>query len=260
MESDSPKSWLLGSGYTWRTFAKDGVNDSRENGLSLCQTPTVELLTTEPPPSPRYKFDRLNYDIDREKREVRAYTADGKLRHRWGARDAEGNYASATDPVAWDPVDIAGDENCVFLLDQRYQAVYTHTYGRESLSLLLRSDDPDSRWSRIELDEHGCLLIFDARSNTEARCYGRGRNCLGTSPRLWPAPLAPQSAPRAQKPVPADVPGYMTEGYWLSLPIDSGIYNCQWHRIEMTLKNFPPGTEIEVKAFAYADRDQAPLN
>jgi phage tail-like protein len=44
------------------------------------------------------------------------------------------------------------------------------------------------------------------------------------------------------------------------MPIDSGIYNCQWHRIEMTLKSFPPGTRIEVKAFAYADKEQAPLS
>ncbi|WP_447602821.1 phage tail protein [Nitrospira sp. Nam80] len=206
---------------------------------------------------PRYRFDRLSYDINRAQRELVAYTPDGKLRHRWGARDAQGNDVSASDPAAWDPVDIAGDTGCVFLLDRRYQTIYTHTYGREALSPLIQSQDSDSRWSRITLDEHGCLLVFDSRAKG-SRCYGRGGKLLGASPAQWPAPISPQEGSN-QPSTQQDDPPYPTDGYWLSQPLDSGLYKCQWHRIEMMLSSMPPGTQIEVKSFAYHDIEQAPL-
>jgi len=46
----------------------------------------------------------------------------------------------------------------------------------------------------------------------------------------------------------------------MSKPLDSGIYNCPWHRIEMTLPQLPPGTQIDVQVFAYKTPDLAPLN
>lgn len=260
MLPDGQKSWLLGAGYTWRTRAKSGVNDDKEAGLSLIQThPINEQPLAKPRVPPRYQFKRIGYDIDRERREVLAYTTDGKLRNRWGPRDAEGNDVPPSDPAAWDPVDIAGDDDCVFILDQRYQVIYTHTYGRESLSLLIRSDKPDSRWGRIALDEHGCLLVFDY-GTSEARCYGRRGRFLGVKTAPWPAEVPMPSVTSAQQAEPTDETSYEKQGYWISETLDSGIYNCQWHRIEMALSEFPPGTQIEVQAFSYASKDQAPVS
>ena len=40
-------------------------------------------------------------------------------------------------------------------------------------------------------------------------------------------------------------------GQWLSEPLDSEIYHCQWHRIELEVSKLPAGTRVEV--FTYSD-------
>ena len=79
-----------------------------------------------------------------------------------------------------------------------------------------------------------------------------------------PWPLPPSSSTAAAKPTqeppPGEAPFYFTDGYWMSHPLDSSIYNCPWHRIEMALPQFPPGTHIEVQVFSYASLDLAPLS
>src|SRR6266481_2322605 len=137
MPTDVQKSWLLGGGYDWRAFGSANLVVDKSAGISL--VPTREIPPTPPTKtslSPRYSFGRLGYDVDRGKREIRAYTLDGKLRHRWGPRDSAGNYVTATDAAAWDPVDIVGDANCVFILERHYQTVFRHSFGRESLAAL----------------------------------------------------------------------------------------------------------------------------
>ncbi len=262
MAPQGPKSWLLGAGYDWRTDETRpnvGVSYSAKDGLSLIEKSRgKEQPAQPPPPSPRFRFDRLSYDIDREHREVLAYTPDGKIRHRWASRDAEGVHVAPSDPAAWEPVDIAGDGDCVFLLDTRYQRVYTHAFGRESLSLLFQSEDETSRWVRILLDDHGCLLVFD-QAKAEVRCYGRRGSFLGLKPTAWPAP-APEPPPPVKTPAAPDETTYEKQGYWFSKPLDSGIYNCCWHRIEMKLTKLPPGSKIEVKVFAHQDQNAGPLN
>lgn len=55
---------------------------------------------------------------------------------------------------------------------------------------------------------------------------------------------------------PAASPGpkvYRTCGLWISPALDSQIYDCQWHRIEMTLTDLPPGTQVIVSTFTSAD-------
>lgn len=260
MAVNGSKSWLLGGGYTWRTFAFAGVNIDNLKGISLTSTRSV---TPAPPakvaPASRYSFGRLGYDIDREHREVLAYTLGGKLRHRWGPRDSSGNYVEYTDPTVWDPIDIAGGSSCVFILDRAYQRVFKHVYGREILSQILTAGNPNTHWSRISMDAEGCLLLFDDVLLLASR-YTREGVFLGSVSASWPAPPASQTAsvPVTSEPPPNEAPFYPTSGYWMSNPLDSGIYNCTWHRIEMTLPQFPPGTRIEVQAFVYSSPDAAP--
>jgi phage tail-like protein len=52
---------------------------------------------------------------------------------------------------------------------------------------------------------------------------------------------------------------YPVKGSWLSEPIDSGIFNCQWHRIRLAVRQLPPGTEVEIKTFSYRQLDDAPV-
>jgi phage tail-like protein len=201
----------------------------------------------------------LNYEINQKQREVLAYTPEGKLRHRWGPRDAHDNEVSELDEVAWNPVDIVGDDKTVFILDHRHQTVYLHQYGRELLSLFIASQEPNSQWSRMQLDEYGCLLIVDAQEQ-RARRYNRHGKFLGWSSRNWSASFESQE-PISKRQVPTfgiDA-SYLFEGYWISDPLDSGGYNCQWHRIEISIRSLPPGTEIEIQTHSYSDSAEAPL-
>jgi phage tail-like protein len=260
MTAQNGKSWLLGGGYTWRTFTSAGVNIDIQKGISLTPVRSV------PPPAPvaktiqpRYSFARLGYDIHRNKREVLAYTRDGRLRHRWGPRDGLGNYVDYNDPTAWDPIDIAGDANCVFILDHAYQRVFVHSYAHETLRLLFDAPNTNTHWSRISLDPQGCLLLFDD-AQTLAAQYSRSGNPLGTIKSPWPpSPPERTSAAKVTTEPPAnEAPFFPTEGYWMSNPIDSGVYNCTWHRIEMGLPQFSPGTRVEVQTFVYSNIDAAP--
>ena len=263
MPTDVQKSWLLGGGYDWRVFASANVTVDKTAGISLVQTRSVV------PPKPaktihatRFTSGRLGYDIDRAKREIRAYTLDGKLRQRWGPRDSAGNYVPATDATAWDPVDMAGDSACVFILERKYQIVFKHSYGRESLSLHFSSSNHRSRWSRITLDASGCVLVFDDFQPNSVSRYSRTGKFLGTVKAPWPAEASFRVAtpPSTQEPSPSEAPFYSSDGYWMSQPLDSSIYNCSWHRIEMTLPQLPPGTRIDVQVFAYKTLDLAPLS
>src|SRR5439155_20468679 len=44
---------------------------------------------------------------------------------------------------------------------------------------------------------------------------------------------------------------YTSVGQWQSKPLDSAVYRCQWHRIELELAAFPPGCAISVSTCAH---------
>jgi phage tail-like protein len=51
---------------------------------------------------------------------------------------------------------------------------------------------------------------------------------------------------------------FRTGGVWVSEALDSQIYNCQWHRIELELASLPAGTIVEVSTYTAATVAQAP--
>jgi phage tail-like protein len=157
---------------------------------------------------------------------------------------------------------MAGDSNCAFLLDRHHQTVFKHAYGRETLSVLFSSPNTSSHWSRISLDTRGCLLLFDDLQPNVVSRYSRSGKFLTTVKAQWPLPPSSSAAPAkpTQEPPPGDAPFYFTDGYWMSQPLDSSIYNCPWHRIDMAIPQFPPGTQIEVQVFSYPTLDLAPLS
>jgi phage tail-like protein len=51
---------------------------------------------------------------------------------------------------------------------------------------------------------------------------------------------------------------YATTGEWISRPLDSTIFGCQWHRVELELDQLPAGTSVCIQTFS-ADDEFTPL-
>ena len=108
----------------------------------------------------------------------------------------------------------------------------------------------------IRLDHHGrfCLPA------------GLTRDCGREPPDTAPTPQAPLAACGADgglpfdrygtpvklpaDPEPVGPPLYRRQGTWISEGLDSRIFACQWHRLELTLAALPPGTRLAVKTYA----------
>lgn len=89
--------------------------------------------------------------------------------------------------------------------------------------------DPPAPGATLALCPPGTGLIFDR--------HGR------------PAAVDPAAPPGP--------PLYQAAGTWLSEPLDSEIYRCQWHRIELALAALPTGTRAVVSTYT-AERELAP--
>jgi phage tail-like protein len=46
-----------------------------------------------------------------------------------------------------------------------------------------------------------------------------------------------------------DTPVYRQAGSWISEPLDSQIYQCQWHRVELDMAQLPPGCRIRLSTY-----------
>ena len=260
MAAVNPKSILLGLRYGWREQLISLFTDE-DGKLSLKALREQEAKETTAVTATkqvfRFEFQRLMYLIDLVSRDISVY-ANGKLRHRWVCRDETGAHVPASEDSAWNPVDIVGDDKCAFILDRRHQSVYSHTFGRETISLAFRSDDFESDWSRLSIDAAGCLLIFDAK-RPNALAYDRHGKFLGERKTNWPDRLASEEFPQKPKPEPlTNDQLYEKSGFVLTKPLDSRLYNCSWHRMEIEIEKLPPGTRIEILSFSYKQEDEAP--
>ena len=225
------------------------------------------------------------YAIDRDEREVRVMFRDGRVRHRFRPIDAAGAPVTTDDRRAWRPVDVADAHGCVLILDEQYQRVYAHERGSDSLHSRFAAPAGHSvRWRRIAVDRGGCVLLWDGIATDVERFDQRGQP-LGTvpaarvrsrfvSPDAAAAPDGPFRITRdgailtgASLPPPSIELAYVKNGVWLSTWLDSDIYNCQWHVIEIAMADLPPGSRVIVRtrtsnqaqndAQAFAALDQA---
>lgn len=59
---------------------------------------------------------------------------------------------------------------------------------------------------------------------------------------------------------PSVVPLYRPTGTgnWITPALDSGIYRCPWHRVELTLSDLPPGNQVEVLTLTADEEIPAP--
>lgn len=205
----------------------------------------------------------LLYVLEREKRRVLAYTAEGrKLRHSWGAC------------LDWEPVDVAASGMIACVLDGRSGAVHQHQAGRDSLRVIVQPGEEATKLTRIVIDENGLILLYaEGESKVQAYdCRGRkaGERCYQEVAHLFNA-VAPPEADALTSGLVFDRQGnaisslsaqdisseglYGRDGTWRSTPLDSSIYRCQWHRIELSVSALPPGSSIEVKTYAHENAE-----
>ncbi len=230
------------------------------------------------------------YVVDRGNRRVQVFALYPRwpLRYVWGPWDANQRHVAFNAATAWDPVDVASHADHAYVLDRKYARVYRHRVGTDALELII--DEPASRrrWTRIAVDQAGqvylldrrkrCVDIFDAqgrrlgeaddagdfrdrfapplarlryRSPDDDRTTGRFRYCdlvfdrEGRPAQIEPdEPLGPRS--------------YLTHGTWFSSALDSHIYRCLWHRIELELGDLPAGAHLIVSTHTAEAASQPP--
>ncbi|MGK2857421.1 MAG: phage tail protein, partial [Thermoanaerobaculia bacterium] len=229
-----------------------------EDPLALCRPAPPKAL--ERTGDVAANGDFLLYVLRRRSKRLEAWTDDGRhLRHSWGAC------------MDWQPVDVAACGSTAFALDEAHQAVFRHTAGREQLKELFRDETETHHWSRIACD--GGMLLLHAPGAREVQvfdCSGRPRG-----ERCWDGVKSLFDAERPELPVasegivfdrhgenvsvdftdPSDTSIYAREGSWQSAPLDSLRYRCQWHRIELELSSFPPGSRLSVETCAHENED-----
>lgn len=216
----------------------------------------------------RWEVGDQLYVLDLESRALRVFLTDGKLRHRFGPFDANGIEVPPSSEEAWSPVDLMALNGCAVVLDERHQTIYAHRARAGALQRWFGAPpDFERRWRRIADDGMGCLLLWDAIGETVDRFNPRGQS-LGVMPlrtvreRFNRPQSTRQSAanhgrvrltrtgavPRPDRDAPFwPAPSYVRNGAWTSQWLDSDLYDCAWHVIELSIADLPPGSSILVR-------------
>jgi phage tail-like protein len=212
--------------------------------------------------------DRL-YVVDPESRRLRMFFSDGRLRHQFGPLDSNGLAVPANSDNAWSPADLVSVGDCAVILDERHQRVYAHRTGDSGLQIWFAAPAAfERRWRRISSDETGCLLLWDGTGDSVDRLDSRGHS-LGVvqlrtvrarffnRPQSVNQPAADHGRVRLTRTgafrVPEKVvpllpkPTYARSGVWTSQWLDSDLYDCTWHVIELSITRLPPGSSILVR-------------
>lgn len=196
------------------------------------------------------------YVADRGNRRVQVFSLDSfVLLHIWGP---------------WDAADVCSGAGAAYMLDAERGRVYRHTPGTSELRLILESIADDGRWSRLLVDQNGWLYLFDAVKSELSVFTGAGTpagtvknagevrerfaapevvvDALGLY--LWGGLTFDKEGHRAKNDPTAPIGPrrYETRGVWISRALNSGIYRCPWHRIELDA-DLPTGTRVVVSTY-----------
>jgi phage tail-like protein len=212
-----------------------------------------------------YAIGDRRYVIDRERHVVERRDALGRLRRRFGPLGADGQPTTATAPDAWSPVDATQADGCVLILDERHQAVYADEPGSPMLRRWFTAGPRAAGWRRIAVDCDGTLLLWDGGAADVDRVDPWGHvlgQCTIAQVRqaferaAQPGPPFPAADVRlsrdgrvtsARRGLPSLSQVYERSGVWISDWLDSSIYSCQWHLVELALSEFPPGARISIR-------------
>lgn len=200
------------------------------------------------------------YVIDTRAHMVTVQLPDGRVRHRFGPYDAAGVTVKGDAATSWAPVDLVELDGCVFILDERHQAVHSHRRGAELLTRrFMAPAEHEMHWRRIAHDGRGCLLLWDGSGKCADRVSQRGETLgpVAVTPGAWKDRTIPASDPSRSPGSPSTqglVPTFARAATWTSRWLDSDIYNCQWHAIEMTV-SLPPGGRVRVRTRTSNERE-----
>jgi phage tail-like protein len=213
----------------------------------------------------RWKLGTRLYFIDPAARSLCVLLSDGRLRHRWGPLDANGREVAADSDQAWLPADGVVLCTTAWILDERHQRVYSHHEGDSALRHRFSVPaDFVRHWRRIAAGKDGCLLLWDGVADVADR-YDPSGAPLGTVllrsvAGLFQQPLPPQpSWPQVKltrsgvRPAPAEggpawpPARYRQHGIWISRWLDSELYDCQWHVIELEIASLPAGSSVRLR-------------
>jgi phage tail-like protein len=228
------------------------------------------------------------YVADLGNRRVQVFALDTlALRQILGSQDADGLPVPPGADSAWQPADVAACGAEALILDRRHGAVYACENGR--LRKIIALEAAKGEWSRLAVDAQRRVCVLDAVApggggpatlhvfSLDGKRLGRHQDPGDVADAFPPPPIRLDAAgcfrlsqpggadllfDRAGEPVkpappsddhdypPAGQAAYCREGFWISAALDSAIYDCQWHRIELELADLPPGTRLAVSTYA----------
>jgi phage tail-like protein len=215
------------------------------------------------------------YVIDERARQVHLESAAGARRRSWGPFDESGRMVAGEAAAAWHPVDVTTQAGCAFILDGRHGRVWRHRFGRETLQVLFTVEERAGAWTRIVVDQSGCLLLLHAADRLVEVYDQRGvrHGERAASDVRFPdgnaVPAAPathevfdrRGGPQVWDPTrPALVRVHPPRGCWVSEAIDSRLHQCVWDRIELDLSDLPPGCAVTVLTFTADEQDDGPAS
>jgi phage tail-like protein len=194
------------------------------------------------------------YVADRGNRRVLVFALHSlALRYVWGDLDA---------------ADVSSTGGAAHILDSERARVFSHVPGCDHAQLVLHSPEKAGRWSRVLADPQGLLYLFDADHATLSVYDPSGQlrqvvtDAGDVRDRFAPPPVLQDSLgilrlpggqtfdrwgrPEQVDPTAALGPAsYALKGVWVSPPLDSEIYHCPWHRIEVEA-DLPPGASLAI--------------
>jgi phage tail-like protein len=179
-------------------------------------------------------------------------------------------------PWDWEPVDVAAQGGAVWVLDRRHGRVFRPSPGTSALVPVVDEPAAAGRWTHLAVDRDDRVYLLDpavprlevygpdGRRRGEVHDAGEARSRfdepavrLDSRGRFrLPDPSDPRFFDRSGRPVlvdpaePAGPPLYRTAGTWISAALDSRIYRCPWHRVELELAELPPGSRMVVSTYA----------
>ena len=215
------------------------------------------------------------YVADTGHARVLVFALDGlALRHIWRGGSDPGTQTGAPVTRPWRPVNVAAHGDVGYVLDQRHGRVYAHPRGAERPRLVVASPGAAGVWTRLAVDRDGRLYLFNL-STRQLDVYDRQGTSLGqiadgddVRDRFDPPAVSVDHLRRLHVPAgtaglpagtggllvdregraarvresdPPPPPAYLTSGSWISNALDSGIEDCQWHRIELSLGQLRAG-------------------
>jgi phage tail-like protein len=218
------------------------------------------------------------YCVDTALRRVSVFGLPAlELRQVW-AHDPGG------DPAGWEPVAVAAGRHAAYVLDRRHGRVWRFHPLADAPDLVVDQPAAAGRWSALAVDRDGFVYAHDPLLGqldiftATGAPAGRARHAAEVADRFdepavrtgrgtfrLPAAALRRCGPPAgaaawtfdltgarvgpERPAPR----YATDGEWTSLPLDSGIFHCEWDRVVVDLAAFPPGTSLTVSTATLPD-------